>query len=81
MEKERLKKELDDMGLLVRKFETWARERPEKTFFYYGEADRRYTYEEFNTMCNRIANNLQGMGVSKGDRVSLFLKNPLVTIL
>jgi len=81
MEKERLKKELDDMGLLVRKFETWADERPQKTFFYYGEADRHYTYDEFNNMCNRIANNLQRMGVTKGDRVSLFLKNPLVTIL
>jgi carnitine-CoA ligase len=81
MEKERLKKELDDMGLLVRKFETWAAERPQKTFFYYGEADRHYTYDEFNNMCNCIANNLQRMGVAKGDRVSLFLKNPLVTIL
>ena len=81
MEKERLKKELDHMGLLVRKFETWALERPQKTFFYYGEADRHYTYDEFNTMSNRIANNLQRMGVAKGDRVSLFLKNPLVTIL
>ena len=81
MEKERLKKELDHMGLLVRKFETWADERPQKTFFYYGEADRHYTYDEFNNMCNRIANNLQRMGVAKGDRVALFLKNPLVTIL
>ncbi len=81
MEKERLKKELEDMGLLVRKFERWALERPQKTFFYYGEADRHYTYAEFNRMSNRIANNLRKMGVSKGDRVSLFLKNPLVTIL
>jgi crotonobetaine/carnitine-CoA ligase len=81
MEKERLRKELDKMGLLVRKFETWALERPHKTFFYYGEADRHYSYDEFNGMCNRIANNLRRMGVKKGDRVSLFLKNPLVTIL
>jgi crotonobetaine/carnitine-CoA ligase len=81
MEKQRLKRELDDMGLLVRQFETWARKRPDKTFFYYGEEDRHYTYDEFNRMANCIANNLKAMGVSKGDRVSLFLKSPLVTIL
>jgi len=81
MEKEGLKKELDDMGLLVHKFETWARECLDKTFFYYGEEDRRYTYDEFNRLANGIANNLKEMGVTKGDRVSLFLKNPLVTIL
>jgi len=81
MEKERLKKELEEMGLLVRRFETWARKLPDKPFFYYGEEDRAYTYDEFNRMANCIANNLKAMGVSKGDRVSLFLKNPLVTIL
>jgi carnitine-CoA ligase len=81
MEKERLKRELDNMGLLVRQLEKWAVKQPDKTFFYYGEEEHACTYSEFNGLCNCIANNLQEMGVSKGDRVSLFLKNPLVTIL
>jgi crotonobetaine/carnitine-CoA ligase len=81
MEKEHLKKELDDMGLLVHKLETWAQKCPDKTFFYYGEEDRHYTYAEFNQLSNCIANNLKKMGINKGDRISLYLKNPLATIL
>ncbi len=81
MEKERLKEELEEMGLLVHQLEKWALMRPGKTFFYYGEEDQHYTYEAFNGLSNRIANNLRELGIEKGDRVSLYLKNPLVTIL
>ena len=69
------------MGILVKRLEEWAETRSDKTFFYYGEEDRHYSYDEFNRLANCIANNLKDMGVCKGDRVSLFLKNPLVTIL
>ncbi len=81
MEKKRLRQELEKMGLLVRQLEKWAEKIPDKTFFYYGEQDRHYTYAEFNKRCNSIAYSLKDMGITKGDRVSLFLKNPLVTIL
>jgi crotonobetaine/carnitine-CoA ligase len=76
-----LQKELEEMGLLVRKFEEWARVQPEKIFFYYGEEDRAYTYGEFNQLANNLAFHLTNLDVQKGDRVSLFLQNPLVTML
>jgi crotonobetaine/carnitine-CoA ligase len=76
-----LEREFNRMGIIVQKFETWARTTPDKTFFYYGEQDRSLGYRQFNGLANCIAHNLAAMGVSKGDRVSLFLKNPLVTIL
>ncbi len=81
MDIKELEDELNKMGLLVRKLEEWAESRPDKTFFYYGEEDRHLTYREFNQLANRMAHNLKEMGVNKGDRVSLFLHNPLITIL
>jgi crotonobetaine/carnitine-CoA ligase len=76
-----LEQEFNRMGLIVQKFQTWARTTPDKIFLYYGEEDRSLNYRQFNGLANCIAHNLSAMGVSKGDRVSLFLKNPLVTIL
>jgi carnitine-CoA ligase len=76
-----LKRELDGMGLLVRKLEEWAAVRPEKTFFYYGEENLPITYREFNQIANNVAFHLQNMGVQKGDRVSLFLTNPKIIVL
>src|SRR4030066_2579442 len=76
-----LENELNRMDLLVRKMEEWVEEIPNKTFFYYGEEDRHLTYKEFNQLANRIAHNLRAMNVTKGDHISLFLSNPLITIL
>jgi len=76
-----LENELNQMGLLVSKMEEWAEKIPNKTFFYYGEEDRHLTYKEFNQLANRLAHNLRAMNVTKGDHVSLFLSNPLITIL
>ena len=81
MDATELRKELDQMGLLTHKVEQWAAETPGKTFLYYGEEDRRLTYGEFDRLTNSLANNLRSLGVGKGDRVCLFLANPLVTIL
>jgi crotonobetaine/carnitine-CoA ligase len=81
MDLRELEEELNRMGLLVSKIEEWAEKIPNKTFFYYGEEDRHLTYKEFNQLANRIAHNLRTMGVNKGDHVSLFLRNPLITIL
>jgi len=76
-----LEKKINQMGLLVHKLREWAETTPEKTFFYYGEEDRHLTYNEFNKLANCVANNLRVLGVDKGDRVSLFLSNPLITML
>lgn len=81
MKPQELKAEFDKMGLITDRIEQWAALRPEALFFYYGEEDRRLTYGEFNRMVNCIANGLRSMDVRKGDRVSLFLQNPLVTAL
>lgn len=74
-----LEKEFAEMGLIVHRVEEWQEKQPDKTFIYYGEDDRRLTYREFNRMANCMAHNLRTMGVEKGDRVGLFVQNPLVT--
>ncbi len=81
MDLKELENELNQMGLLVNKMEEWAEKIPNKTFFYYGEEGKHLTYKEFNQMANRLAHNLRAMNVTKGDHVSLFLSNPLITIL
>ncbi|OLO27334.1 acyl-CoA synthetase [Alkalihalophilus pseudofirmus] len=67
--------------VVVRKLEKWAETIGHKTFFYYGEDKKRYTFKEFNEVTNSIAHSLYSLGVRKGDRISLFLQNPLVTTL
>ena len=37
--------------------------------------DRRYTYREFNSRVNRLANALIGLGVKKGDCIGIFAHN------
>jgi len=77
--KEKLEKELEKYGeVFIDKFQEYALVQGEKVFFYYGEEDRGYTYAEFNQMANSFARHLRSMGVEKGDRISLFLLNPLV---
>ena len=44
------------------------------------EDERRYTYREFNSQINKIAVSLQELGIKKGDRVVIVLKNRLETV-
>ncbi|MBU2548190.1 MAG: AMP-binding protein [Proteobacteria bacterium] len=81
MDAAQLEKELDQLGLAPHRLEAWAESRPDKVFFLYGEDDRSLTYSEFNRLANQVARNLRAMGLEKGDRVSLFLLNPLVISL
>ncbi|PWA09496.1 acyl-CoA synthetase [Pueribacillus theae] len=62
-------------------FEKWAEEMGEKPFLYYGEENETYTYQAFNEMANSFAHNLIKLGIQKGDRISLFLRNPFVTTI
>lgn len=71
----------NDGDNVVEKLHEWAEKKGDKPFFYYGEEDRRLTYKEFNRLTNSIGHNLRSMGVGKGDRVSLFLYNPMITAL
>jgi crotonobetaine/carnitine-CoA ligase len=70
-----------DTEIITKKLEELAHKIGNKTFLYYGEEDLYITYNEFNKTTNAIAHNLVTMGVKKGDTVSLFLKNPLITTL
>jgi carnitine-CoA ligase len=66
---------------ITKKLEKWARETGDRTFVYYGEENKTYTFKEYNEIVNSIAHNLIKMGIQKGDRISLFLKNPLISSL
>lgn len=46
---------------------------PDKTALIFEE--KSYTYQELNRLANRMANGLTKLGVTKGDRVALFLPN------
>lgn len=81
MNLEDLKKEfVNDAPHVLLKLYEWAVKRPNKKFLFYGEENRHITYAEFNEITNRIGNALRSMGVAKGDRISLFLFNPLLTV-
>jgi len=53
-----------------------ARRYPDKIGLIFD--DVRWTYAEFDTICNRLAHGLAGRGISKGDRVSIFAYNSYV---
>jgi long-chain acyl-CoA synthetase len=46
---------------------------PDKTALVFG--DRMFTFRELEKLTNRAANGLKGLGVKKGDRVTLFGQN------
>lgn len=54
-------------------FIKWVRIQPDKPYILCG--DQVITYQEANHMAKKIANALLGLGIKKGDRVSLALPN------
>ncbi|MDY0393782.1 AMP-binding protein [Virgibacillus halophilus] len=44
------------------------------------DEDRRYTYREFDSEINKLAVSMQKLGIEKGDRVVIILKNRLETV-
>lgn len=67
--------------LVTKKLERWAEANGDKIFIYYGEENQSISYQTFNQLANALANNLIKKGIKKGDRISLFLRNPLVTTI
>ena len=49
------------------------REYPDRTALVFG--DRRLSFSELSDRVNRLANGLVGLGISKGDRVGMLLRN------
>jgi len=60
---------------LRRLLETRAAAAPDKPFLFSERDGRRFTYREFLEAVNRAANLLDGLGVRRGDAVSLLLPN------
>ncbi len=82
MDRSKLEREfIQDGPHVLGKLEEEAEKNSHKLLLYYGEEDRHLTYGEFNRLVNRVGRNLSTLGVNKGDRLSLFLRNPLTTAL
>ncbi|MCK9275001.1 MAG: AMP-binding protein [Syntrophales bacterium] len=80
MDFKQIEKEFKGEGeIVVYKLKEWAEKKGDSTFIYYGEEDQNYSFAKFNQLANSIAHGLQSLGVKKGDRVSLFLKNSFVS--
>src|SRR5215469_16441529 len=50
-----------------------AQRSPDKLAIVCGET--RWSYAEFNAVCNRVGNHLLGLGIGKGDRVAVLSRN------
>ena len=48
---------------------------PDNEALVYGERGLRYSYREFNERCRQVAKGLIGMGVKKGDHLSIWAYN------
>ncbi|MCA1026657.1 AMP-binding protein [Cytobacillus kochii] len=59
----------------------WAKISPNQIFIYYGESDKSLTYRQFNQLTNSLARSLLQEGIKKGDRISVFLRNPFITTI
>jgi len=71
----------DECDVITERLEHWAATTGDRRFVYHGEEDRAYSYAEFNAIANSIAHQLRAMGVEKGDRVSVFLRNSMTNLL
>jgi carnitine-CoA ligase len=61
--------------------EARARAHPDRPLLYYGEDDVRLTYGQTLREVESLAGNLARAGVRPGDRISVFLRNPMATTL
>ena len=64
--------------------DAWADAQPDKNALLYCDdfgTRRYYTFTDMKLMSNRIANYLLSLGIKKGDRVMLILKQRLLELL
>jgi len=55
--------------------EEMARRFPTNDALVYPERDIRYNYQQFDTLCDRVAKGLLAMGIKKGDHLSIWATN------
>ena len=67
--------------IVTARLDHWAAVAGDRPFFHYGEDDTTLTFAEFARRTDSIAGNLVAHGVSKGDRISVFCTNPMVSAL
>ncbi len=70
-----------DGELVTERLAYWAQQTGERTCFYYGEDDITLSFAEFNRLSDVIAGNLVALGIAKGEHVSVFMRNQLITAL
>ncbi|MEI6306827.1 MAG: AMP-binding protein, partial [Deltaproteobacteria bacterium] len=52
-----------------------AKRFPDNDALVYHERSLRYTYSQFNQVCNQVAKGLMAMGIKKGDNISIWANN------
>ena len=73
----RLPADMAEAKTVKEALESAANIRGDKTYAIFADTGEKLSYGELNRDANRIANALLEMGVEKGDRVALFLRNSL----
>jgi len=71
----------EDGEIVTERLGHWATTAGDRPFFHYGEDGVTMTYADFARRTDTIAGNLIANGVAKGDRVSVFCANPVVSAL
>ncbi|MFT0137627.1 AMP-binding protein [Alcanivoracaceae bacterium MT1] len=71
----------EDGEIITERLDHWAKVAGGRAFFHYGEDDVTLTYADFGVRTDHIAGNLAALGIGKGDRVSVFTLNPMVSAL
>ncbi len=71
----------EDGEMVTERLDHWAAAAGDRQFFHYGEDGVTLTYADFARRTDSIAGNLAANGVAKGDRVSVYCANPLVSAL
>jgi len=73
--KKKMQPEIEKAQTVKELFEARARISGDKKYLVYAPTGEDYTYGEINKWANRIAYGLRELGVGKGDRVALYLRN------
>ena len=71
----------EDGEIVTERLGHWAAAAGDRPFFHYGEDGVTLTYADFARRADAIAGNLAANGVAKGDRVSVYCANPMVSAL
>jgi crotonobetaine/carnitine-CoA ligase len=73
----RLPEDMAKAETVKQALESAAKIRGDKTYAIYADTGEKMSYGELNRDANKIANSLIDLGVKKGDRVALYLRNSL----